>query len=139
MSSQIGIRDKLDKFTRKWNLFSKEEKPPDNVTLTRMEAEARPGKTDDPLMDTEAKDIDGPKKKKKRFQLGAKTKSSDKLFNKIKRKLKMSRCENCGYFYVHDAEKEIFQCTFFEFSSEVDKKDVCENWTDVSTYKQPFF
>jgi len=139
LGGQSGIKDKLDQFTRKWNLFSKEEKESETLKLAEGKTKAEIGKTDIQLADAETKNADELKKKKKRFQLRTKKKDSDKFFNKMKRKLKVSRCENCGYFYVHDAEKGIFQCTFFEFSSEVDKKDVCENWTDTKKFKQSFF
>ena len=139
ISSQSGIKDKLDQFTRKWNLFSKEEKESDTLKLGEGKTSTKIEKTDIPGTDAVTVNVDEVKKKKKRFQLRAKKKDSDKFFNKMKRQFKVSRCENCGYFYVHDAEKGIFQCTFFEFSSEVDKKDVCENWTDTKKFKQSFF
>jgi len=139
ISSQSSIKDKLDQFTKKWNLFSKEEKQYLNVHLDRGKTKPESGKVSFPDSFIETVDPKELKDKKKRFQLRTKTKSSDKLINKMKRKLKVSRCENCGYFYVKDEDKGIFQCTFFEFSSQVDKKDVCENWTNAKKYKQPFF
>lgn len=130
INRQKGMKDKLDTFSRKWNLFKREEKGP-----FRLKTVAGKDKTDIKKDHTDAdkEPGGGETKKSKKKKTG-----SDGFINKIKRKFKLSRCENCGYFYVHDADKNIFQCTFFEFSSQVDKKDVCENWTDNKRVKKSF-
>jgi hypothetical protein len=131
INNQKGIKDKLDRFTRKWNLLKREEKGSGKYHFLKGESESNVGKTR-ASVETDP-GIKGVKKSKKN------EKGSDSFFKKMKRKFKISRCENCGYFYVPDTEKGIFQCTFFEFSSDVDKKDVCENWTDNKQVKKSFF
>jgi hypothetical protein len=132
---QIGSKEKLDRFARKWNLLKREGK--ESGQTKSFEGKSK-GKIK--IAGTKALKIKGAGKlkKKNRFKLKFTKKDSDKFLNKMKRKLKVARCENCGYFYVHDEEKGVFQCTFFEFSSEVNKKDVCENWLDNKQIKQSF-
>lgn len=132
---QSGIKDKLDRISKKWNLFSRPDKP---LAALKGEPESEP----EPEIESPGEEIaEGKSEKglKRIFRRKEKKKDSDKVFNKLKRKIKINRCENCGYFLVNDADQGIYQCTFFEFSSKVDKKDVCENWTDIKKHKKSFF
>ncbi|MCJ7771760.1 MAG: hypothetical protein MUP22_01355 [Desulfobacterales bacterium] len=131
ISKQSGMKDKLDRFTRKWNLLRREEKGSNKYKSLEVESESDFEKIrSNAEMGSVIKDVEKFEKKKQ---------DSDSFIKKMKRKFKISRCENCGYFYVPNGKKGIFQCTFFEFSSEVDKKDVCENWTGSKQVKKSFF
>jgi len=130
INRQKGMKEKLDNFTRKWNLFKKDNKEPRPLKSVDRDNEETIQKTPTAEEHTALSgDIDADQKEKA---------GAESFIKRLKRKLKLSRCGNCGYFLVHDADKHIYQCTFFEFSSQVDKKDVCENWINNKKVKKSF-